>query len=127
MSDSIVSWPNQSGTRREGGHIIHWGLALTSVDWPECGGRHELRRNKWSHLENETAVDDQQSSENVWILSKIDTKVSFKSLCSWPFQSFEIKWAHFYNYNLKVHGEFLYKLAKNDINRTLMASFSELK
>ena len=38
-----------------------------------------------------TAVDKQQSSENGRILLKIDTKVSFKCLCPWPFQSFEIK------------------------------------
>ena len=39
-------------------------------------------------------------------------KVSFKFLCPWPFQSFEIKWAHFYHFELEVHGEFLYKILK---------------
>ena len=40
-------------------------------------------RTKQSHLENETAVDKQQSSENGQILLKIDTKVSFKCRRPW--------------------------------------------
>lgn len=67
---------------------------------------------KWTHLQNITAVDDQHNNENGQIINKETTKVSFKFLCPWPFQSFEIKWPHFYCYKSEDHGEFLYKLVK---------------
>ena len=58
---------------------------------------------------NKTAVDDPQSNENDQNLFKVDKKVSFKSLCPWPFQSLEIKFVKSQSNSPKLHGEFLFK------------------
>ena len=57
-------------------------------------------------------LDQYNCRENVRIINKVAKKVSFKFLYPWPFQSFEIKWAHFYHYELEVQVEFLYKIIK---------------
>ena len=89
-------------------------------------GGHELRihscmeaRSTQSHLEDETAVDNQQSNENDQIICKVDKKVSFKWHNPQLVLSFEIKWVESQSNYPKLHGEFLLKILQKDIGRTL--------
>ena len=69
---------------------------------------------------NETAVDDQQISENGRIY-KIDKKVSFKCHDPQLVLRFEIKLVKSQSTSPKLHGEFFFKNVQKDIGRTLLS------
>ena len=91
----------------------YWPIRFVLLNGQHSKSQHDIFATRSAGNESKSSFLDQYSCcEYGQIFIKVDKNVSFKFLCSWPFQSIEIKCAYFYQYKLELHGELLNKILK---------------